>query len=138
MLSNDQVRELESRLNKLTCVSPDVGNELFAYVFLGEPPSQRPQIEAHLPQCDHCRIALKLFRYQRDSGKILVEYLELGKKTIEEARCGNAAIETKPLASGRAYFRPPEHGALGLTVIVNANDEIISVEEQSREDFEKI
>jgi hypothetical protein len=138
MLNNDQAQALWVRLNDLKCVSPEFGNDLFTYVFLKEPPRLRPQYESHLPKCEHCQIALELYRYQRDSGNVLVEYLELGKKIIEEARAENTTIETKALSSGMAYFRPAKQGGLGLTVVVNSDGEISLVEEQSREDFGRV
>ena len=138
MLNSDEAQALWVRLNDLKCFSPDFGSDLFAYVFLGELSRLRPQYESHLLRCEHCQIALKLYRSQHDSGKVLVEYLEIGKKIIEEARAENRTIETKTLSSGMAYFRPHEQGGLGLTVVVHSDGEVSSVEEQSREDFASV
>jgi hypothetical protein len=69
MLTVEQAENLGRQLEALTCTNPNAADGLFLYVFKGEPQDQEAKYTAHLNECDHCRIALQLYRYQRDVAK---------------------------------------------------------------------
>jgi hypothetical protein len=66
MLSQGQAEELGKRLEELHCVDASAANGLFTYVLKGEPGDQKHHYEKHVLECDYCRVALEIFRYQRD------------------------------------------------------------------------
>jgi len=71
MLSAEQAEVLGKRLESLQCGDPKAGDGLFLFVFNGEPTEQAARYEAHLPQCEYCRVALEAYRYQRDVARLL-------------------------------------------------------------------
>jgi hypothetical protein len=69
MLRLEQAENLGKQLDALTCTDPQAADGLFLYVFKGEPRDEEAKYETHLNDCDHCRVALQLYRYQRDVAK---------------------------------------------------------------------
>jgi hypothetical protein len=69
MLTVEQAENLGKQLEALTCTNPNAADGLFLYVFKGEPQDQGAKYTTHLNECEHCRIALQLYRYQRDVAK---------------------------------------------------------------------
>ena len=69
MLTVEQAGNLGKQLEVLSCTNPNAADGLFLHVFKGEPQGQEAKYADHLSDCDHCRIALRLYRYQRDVAK---------------------------------------------------------------------
>ena len=69
MLTVEEAERLGKQLDAVVCTNPNAADGLFLYVFKGEPQDQEGKYRAHLNDCDHCRIALQLYRYQRDVAK---------------------------------------------------------------------
>ena len=69
MLTLKQAEDLGKQLETLTCTDPEGADGLFLYVFRGEPEDSGTKYTTHLPDCAHCRVALELYRYQRDVAK---------------------------------------------------------------------
>jgi hypothetical protein len=66
MLPQEEANRLCERLEDLRCVDPGAADGLFTYVLKGESKDERSQYERHLSRCEYCRVALKIYRYQRE------------------------------------------------------------------------
>jgi hypothetical protein len=66
MLTQEEATALGSRLDELPCMDPETGDGLFTWVFQREPPERTARYESHMRTCEHCRIALEVYRYKRD------------------------------------------------------------------------
>ena len=62
MLTREEAAALESRLEGLRCTAPEVGDGLFVYAFKREPSDQAARYDSHIRTCEHCRIALQVYR----------------------------------------------------------------------------
>jgi hypothetical protein len=71
VLTQKEAEALGSRLDELPCTDPETGDGLFLYVFQREPPDRAARYESHIRTCEHCRIALEVYRYKRDVAEVL-------------------------------------------------------------------
>lgn len=71
MLTNEEAVALGNRLDEVPCTDPKIADGLFTYVFKKEPPEQATRYESHMRACEHCRIALEVYRYKRDVAELL-------------------------------------------------------------------
>ena len=71
MLTKEEAAALGRRLDELPCTDPQIADGLFLYVFKKEPPEQAARYETHMHSCEHCRIALEVYRYKRDVAELL-------------------------------------------------------------------
>jgi hypothetical protein len=74
MLSQEQADELSKRLEGLRCVDAVAASGLFTYTLKGEPEYQKCSYEKHILECEYCRIALEIYRYQRDVIHLLQQH----------------------------------------------------------------
>jgi hypothetical protein len=66
MLTQEEAAALGNRLDEVRCTDAATGDGLFTYVFKREPLAQAARYEAHMMVCEHCRIALQIYRYKRE------------------------------------------------------------------------
>jgi hypothetical protein len=71
MLTEEKARALSNRLDRLSCVAPPVGDDLFLYVFRGEPTDEADLYQSHMRDCEFCRTALEVYRYKRGIAKAM-------------------------------------------------------------------
>lgn len=71
MLAPEEARALGRRLAELECTDQGIGDGLFTYVFKREPPDQAGRYEAHMRDCEYCRVALQVYRHKRDVAELL-------------------------------------------------------------------
>ena len=71
MLAPEEARALGRRLADVECTDPGIGDGLFTYVFNREPVDQAARYEIHMRDCEHCRVALQVYRYKRDVAELL-------------------------------------------------------------------
>jgi hypothetical protein len=71
MLTPQQADDLGKQLAVLNCTNLEAADGLFLFVFKGEPEDEDPKYRAHLSECDHCKIAVQVYRYQRDVARLL-------------------------------------------------------------------
>jgi hypothetical protein len=71
MLTQEEAEALGSRLDELPCTDPEMADGLFLYVLNGEPQDRAARYESHMRTCEHCRIALEVYRYKRDVAEML-------------------------------------------------------------------
>lgn len=71
MVTREQAEVLGRRLAELECVDPEKGDGLFLYVFNKEPSDQASRYESHVHDCEHCRVALEVYRYKRHVAELL-------------------------------------------------------------------
>lgn len=79
MLSQEEAQALSKRLEDLRCADPSAAEGLFSHVLKGEPEEERVRYEKHLSQCEYCRVALEMYRYQRDGIHLLSRGQNEGK-----------------------------------------------------------
>jgi hypothetical protein len=101
---------------------------------LGEPEEKRAVYESHIATCEFCRTAVQVYRYKRDAAKLFNKW-ETARRIISAAEEPNSGVLKRQLGSNKAYFRPSAHGGRGITVLVDASGDFVSVEEQSVEEF---
>jgi len=70
MLAPEEAEALGRRLQELKCTDPAAGDGLFVYVFNREPSHQAARYESHMRDCEHCRVALQVYRYKRDVARL--------------------------------------------------------------------
>jgi hypothetical protein len=71
MLTAAEAELLGKRIETLACTNPVDADGLFLFVFNGEPQDQSARYNIHLSKCEHCRVALEIYRYQRDIARLL-------------------------------------------------------------------
>ena len=71
MLTKEEAAALGNRLDEVPCIDSEIADGLFLYVFKKEPPEQASRYESHRRACEHCRIALEVYRYKRDVAELL-------------------------------------------------------------------
>lgn len=71
MLTKEEAAALGNRVDKLRCTDLDLADGLFLHVFRKEPPEKAARHKSHMRACEHCRIALEVYRYKRDVAESL-------------------------------------------------------------------
>jgi hypothetical protein len=71
MLTPAEAKVLGARLENLVCADPQAADGLFHYVLKREPLDQAARYESHMRTCEHCRVALEVYRYKRDVAELL-------------------------------------------------------------------
>ena len=66
LISLNEAKALGERLAALECVDPSAGEGLFTFVLKKEPADGKQRYDPHLEVCEFCRVALEIYRYQRD------------------------------------------------------------------------
>ncbi len=135
--TEEQVAELDSRLQHLVCIDPQAGDGLFTFVLLGEPEHQRAHYAKHLASCEYCRTASELYRYKRDAAKVFSKWAR-AKEIVARAQMPDSRVLKKQVGNNTAYFQPGDGDGSGTTVLVDSTGGFLSVEQQSREEFESL
>jgi hypothetical protein len=137
MLNEQEVHKLSQRLDRLSCTNPKVGNGLFTFVMLGEPADQKPAYEKHMAECEYCRVALEVYRYKRDAAK-LVHKWETAKRIVSLAQAKGSGVVERQLGEKTAYFEPGEDKIRGIVVMTGPSGKFLSVEEKTKDEFERL
>lgn len=137
MLSKEEAERLSDKLERIECVDVTKAQGLFLYVMKGEPADQADKYQNHISNCEYCRIALELFRYQRDAAALSKKW-EKGKEILDRVAKGDVTVRKKGLSYATAYFEPGQNTEIGTTLLVDHSGIFLSVESQTLADFEKL
>lgn len=128
---------LEERLQNFKCCDPIAGNGLFTFVFNGEPEERKKHFENHLSECEYCRIAAVIYRHKRHAA-VLMSKWDNAKRILALADSHDPSILVKRLENRTFYFDPfPSSPGQGTAVVISESGDILSVEEQTLEEFQR-